>query len=66
MAAVSRDKSVRRSAQDDVFVGVLKKTIQNKLELMGTASWAKFSRPLFDRLRAGSTGLGTPSKTSAA
>jgi hypothetical protein len=31
---VSRDKSVRISAQDDVFVGVLKKNIQNKLALM--------------------------------
>jgi hypothetical protein len=32
---VSRDKSVRRSAQDDDFVGVLKKNIPNKLALMG-------------------------------
>jgi hypothetical protein len=34
-SAVSRDESVRRSAQDDVFVGVLKKHIPNKLALMG-------------------------------
>jgi hypothetical protein len=33
--AVSRDKSVRRSAQDDDLVGVLTKNIQNKLALMG-------------------------------
>ncbi len=31
----SRDKSVRRSAQDDDFVEVLKKNIPNKLALMG-------------------------------
>ena len=30
-----RDRSVRRCAQDDVFVGVLKANIQNKLALMG-------------------------------
>jgi hypothetical protein len=34
-SAVLRDKSVRRSAQDDVFVGVLEKNIPNKLALMG-------------------------------
>ena len=34
-SAVSRDKSVRRCAQDDDFVGVLKKNIPNKLALMG-------------------------------
>jgi hypothetical protein len=33
-SAVSRDKFVRRSAQDDVFVGILKKNIPNKLALM--------------------------------
>jgi hypothetical protein len=33
-SAVSRDKSVRRSAQDDGFVGVLTKNILNKLALM--------------------------------
>jgi len=31
----SHDKSVRRFAQDDDFVGVLKKNIPNKLALMG-------------------------------
>jgi hypothetical protein len=39
---VSRDKSVKRSAQDDDFVEVLKKNIQNKLALMGL-------RPVFFR-----------------
>jgi hypothetical protein len=34
-SAVCRDKSVRRSAQDDDFMGVLKKNIPNKLALMG-------------------------------
>jgi hypothetical protein len=34
-SAVSRDRSVTRSAQDDVFVGVLTKNLQNKLALMG-------------------------------
>ena len=33
-SAVSPDKSVRRSAQDDVFAGVYKKHIENKLALM--------------------------------
>ena len=34
-SAVSRDQSVRRSAQDDDFVGVLTKNIPDKLALMG-------------------------------
>src|SRR5580658_2329060 len=34
-SAVSRDKSVRRSAQDDDSVGVSTKNIPNKLALMG-------------------------------
>src|SRR5271156_1933010 len=34
-SAVSRDQSVRRSAQDDDFVGVLTKNILDKLALMG-------------------------------
>jgi hypothetical protein len=33
---VSPDKGVRRSAQDDGFVGVLTKNIPNKLAPMGT------------------------------
>jgi hypothetical protein len=33
-SAVARHKSVRRSAQDDDFVGVLTKNIQNKLALI--------------------------------
>jgi hypothetical protein len=34
-SAVSRDQSVRRSAQDDDFVGILTKNIRDKLALMG-------------------------------
>jgi hypothetical protein len=34
-STVARDKSVRRSAQDDDFAGVLTKNIQSKLALMG-------------------------------
>jgi hypothetical protein len=34
-SAVAGDKSVRRSAQDDDFMGVLTKKIQDKLALMG-------------------------------
>jgi hypothetical protein len=34
-SVVPRDKSVRRCAQDDDFVEVLKKNIPNKLALMG-------------------------------
>ena len=34
-SAVTRDKSVRRFAQDDDFVGVLTKNILNELALMG-------------------------------
>ena len=47
-SAISRDKSARRSAQDDVFVGMLTKNIPNKLALMGLRpglSSVKFSRP---------------------
>ena len=33
-SAVSRDRSVRRSAQDDDFVGVLTKNVPNKLALI--------------------------------
>jgi hypothetical protein len=39
---VSRDKSARRSAQDDDFVGVLKKNIPNKLALMGRSPFERF------------------------
>jgi hypothetical protein len=35
---VSRDKPVKRSAQDDDFVGVLKKNIPSKLALIMRAS----------------------------
>ena len=41
--AVHPIKSVRRFAQDDDFVGVLKKR-SRRLALMGLASWAKFSQ----------------------
>jgi hypothetical protein len=36
---VSRDKSVMRSAQDDDFVGVLKKNIPKQVSAYGTKSW---------------------------
>jgi hypothetical protein len=51
---VSRDKSVRRSAQDDDFVGVGDAKDQRlpgfllsakQVSAHGTTSWAKFSRP---------------------
>jgi hypothetical protein len=42
-SAVSRDKSVRRSAQDDDFVGVLTKNILNKLALMGGTQFGESS-----------------------
>src|SRR6266704_2916707 len=42
-SAVPRDKSVRRFAQDDDFVGGLKKNTPNRLMLVGLASWARFS-----------------------
>jgi hypothetical protein len=32
---------VRRSAQDDDFVGIVTKNILNKLALMGTQSWVE-------------------------
>jgi hypothetical protein len=41
---VSCDESVRRFAQDDDFVGVLKKR-SRRLALMGLTSWAKLRRP---------------------
>jgi hypothetical protein len=44
-SAVSSDRSVRRFAQDDGFVGGLKKNTSHRLTLIGLASWAKFSRP---------------------
>jgi hypothetical protein len=34
-SAVPRDKTLKRSAQDDGFVGVLKKSVPDKLPLMG-------------------------------
>jgi hypothetical protein len=34
-SAVSRDKSVKRCAQDDNFVGIMTKNILNKLALLG-------------------------------
>ena len=37
-SAVSCDKSVRRSAQDDDFVGILTKNVLDKLALMGQRS----------------------------
>ena len=43
-SAVARDRPVRRSAQDDDFVGVLKKTSQIRLALMGRQSWVDISK----------------------
>jgi len=43
-SAVSRGKSVRRSAQDDDFVGVLTKNIQDRLTLIGRQSWVNLDR----------------------
>jgi hypothetical protein len=45
-SAVSRDKSVRRSAQDDGFVAVVMKNSLNMLTLMRLPSWAKFRASL--------------------
>jgi hypothetical protein len=47
-SVVSRDKSVRRFAQDDDFVGVLKKNIPNSAYV--TASWAKVRPPFGTRV----------------
>ena len=44
-SAVSRDRSVRRCAQDDDFVGVLTNKHPKQVSAYGTASWANFSRP---------------------
>jgi hypothetical protein len=53
---VSGDKSVRHSAQDDVFVAVLKKNTPNKLALMGLAPvfsahvrWGEHGAPVQDQ-----------------
>ena len=65
-SAVSRDKSVRRSAQDDVFVVGWrhKKSASSRILLFakevsayGTESWPELQPSPFDKLRAGSTGL---------
>jgi hypothetical protein len=44
-SAVSRDKSVRRSAQDDNFVGIMTKNILNKLALLGLRPGLLSARP---------------------
>jgi hypothetical protein len=44
-SAVSRDKSATRSAQDDDFVGILRKNIQSKLALMGLCPGLILRRP---------------------
>jgi len=54
-SAVSRDKSVRRSAQDDVFVVSFKEKHPKQVSVYGTTSWAKCSKcslPCGDRLNA--------------
>jgi hypothetical protein len=43
--AVSRDKSIRRSAQDDDFVGGVRKNIPDKLALMGRSPGLAKSKP---------------------
>jgi hypothetical protein len=57
---VSHDKPVKRSAQDDDFVGVLKKNIPSKLALMGlrprTPQGVEL-RALLLYLRPGSSGM---------
>jgi hypothetical protein len=45
-SAAPRDKSVRRSAQDDDFVGVLKKNIPNKVALMGRSPGLRSAVPV--------------------
>jgi hypothetical protein len=45
MGEIKKVTTCERSAQDDDFVGVLKKSIPNKLALMGLASWDRFCRP---------------------
>jgi hypothetical protein len=57
--AVAPDKSMRRCARDDVFVGVLMKNIPGRLTLMGLPSWAKLSRPCGTKLA--NPGSHTPS-----
>ncbi len=55
-SVVSRDKSARRSAQDDDFVGVLTKNHPDKLALMGLRSGLHsltFSRPRGADIRHG-------------
>src|SRR5580658_3483307 len=53
-SAVSRDQSVRRFAQDDDSVGVLTKSILNKLALIGHGPglevWVIFRSPLTKKL----------------
>jgi hypothetical protein len=55
-SAVSRDKSVRRCAQDDDSVGVSTKNIPNKLALM-TPPWLIFSCPRGTFPKAPPTGV---------
>ena len=44
-SAVSRDRSVRRYAQDDDFVGVLKNKHPKQVSAYGISSWVTISRP---------------------
>jgi hypothetical protein len=50
---VSCDKSVRRSAQDDGFVGILTKFLGNS----PLAGWASFRKPVLQALRTASRAL---------
>src|ERR1700733_1657429 len=60
-SAVSCDKSVRRSAQDDDFVGVSTKNILNKLALMGLCPPRFVPRYAPQQAGAGLANLGHPS-----
>jgi hypothetical protein len=63
-SAVSRDQSVRRSAQDDGFVGVWTKNILNKLGAYGTQSRGHTMNK--NQPRTGSYHLDAPSGSSVA
>jgi hypothetical protein len=59
-SAVSRDRSVRRYAQDDDFVGVLKNKHPKQVSAHGMKSWATVSRPCGTCMRAGHHPAGRP------
>jgi hypothetical protein len=59
-SAVSRDKSVRRSAQDDNFVGIMTKNILSKLALLGLRPGLLSARPYWTQ--SGESGFHADSK----